>query len=1558
MAITVQDAACPGDGAVQVTLSGSEIDVSRVVIELQPETGPRVLSSVNGFKFLALPAGNYTVTATADCKVGQTSSSQSSGVRVEDKYPEMNIEPLGATTSYKCLPTGSTSVRITGGKPPYSVRMDSKPAEYTGPTVFTQSTPGDLRIPDLYPGAYSFTITDNCGSGKPYASSVWQYFPSFSIPGNGIIPAMKECVNLLGSVSFNMANGKTPYTITITSKPSAYTGAVQFTSTSHGSMRISNLEPGIYDFTVADSCQDSQSFTGIVIEEFRNEFPRISDKASPEELDCDKARINIMNLTTNGLEAYLRQYVGSCFYDISYTIDGVYTDWRNACSSPASVIFNLPSSYRSLYNGGKTIEINLRLSGSTAPECVKTYEIPFTKPSDVINYNIKHDFDSCNYRLVNFSVNYMALCTSSVFYELKDDFGVLMFQGTGTEIDEPLEYDEKYWLTIGDSETRLDTFVYRKKPVPELFPDDSTKIDRYCDYYHWTFRVDSVCPYTYEVYKNDMLGLPFIKEEESKAGERYEVTELEYDSVYVFYAYNSDWDTIYVIQNRFKDIHDISAYGDLDFQCEDYMFRFEVGSNVQDCLYTWEIWDSGGNKVDSGDFLSINTQKNVFPKPLPHPVSSRFDYGEEYTIKVFNSKDSVIIIEKHKLDKETYYTPLVFNGVTRDNINCDDLSYNGYIELSGPLYNGTRIRFIRGPVGSPPPAHTDVTLTDYDDYNKHFRTYDAPFPLHPNNTLYSECTFFLRRCDEYRNDLNRFNQFYNQNPAYNYLDFYDYYPYYYTYHYNYTVSFFPFSQDYHNGEVIPLDDGEYTFQITDHCGNDTTITIRYRKKRLVTEDFIIRETQENATCGDEGGIRVFPAGNVLDNGVSLRPQFRLVDSPDGIVNIPLTGNYFLFKKTGIYVMERSYEGCIIDSLSFDYVRKPLTGVRSLAYTCGQTQSIQIQVEGKNGIAPYRYTLCDEAEQDLGQSNGTGIFVWNGPVDAKYKIRITDFCGISVSVPVDLVILDQIPLIERVPALCAGETIQLSSYLLGATSYTWRKEGEALPLANKAQLTITNATVEHTGNYIMDIQPLGCTNIFSDTVSVEVYPLPRVPQMLDSVFLCRSDMIYQFPVITPQEGCIIKWYDRSNELITTGFGEVNREENIFFVEQVNTHGCSNRKRVVVSKSSMARKQLFETICEGEIGPLFKGIHRNIAGIYRDTIWTGDCDTAVVLNLKVNPFSTRDMVTVNGNPICRNSEAKLTATATTVINPEFKWYAEDNTNFLLSERNSFTTPPLTSNTTYYVSVWGDNYCEGDRKPVQVPVQDSSRISIKPDKQNFCQDGKQEIILTAKVESGKPSAIVWYDGEETEILSDGQSSKTPVIPSDEESVYRAYAIDDVCGDSEEASATVYLTFKIDLTLSANAQKIPMWDSVTLTVTGGDPGNYRWYDASTRELIATTPSETLVYSLDNEGRYSFYVQTENAPFCPDAESNVEYVLAESVIPNIITPYDGNGKNDTFMKAKDGRPGYKVEIYNRYRQKVFEGDDGWDGTYRGKLADPGTYFYRLVKDGKVYRGTIDVVKF
>ncbi len=65
---------------------------------------------------------------------------------------------------------------------------------------------------------------------------------------------------------------------------------------------------------------------------------------------------------------------------------------------------------------------------------------------------------------------------------------------------------------------------------------------------------------------------------------------------------------------------------------------------------------------------------------------------------------------------------------------------------------------------------------------------------------------------------------------------------------------------------------------------------------------------------------------------------------------------------------------------------------------------------------------------------------------------------------------------------------------------------------------------------------------------------------------------------------------------------------------------------------------------------------------------------------------------------------------------------------------------------------------------------------------------------------------------------------------------------------------------------------------------------------------------------------------------------------PNSFTP-NGDGLNDTFKIMGVGIKKFKIEIYNRWGQLLFQSDnieEGWDGKYNGELVPRGTYVYKV----------------
>ncbi len=73
--------------------------------------------------------------------------------------------------------------------------------------------------------------------------------------------------------------------------------------------------------------------------------------------------------------------------------------------------------------------------------------------------------------------------------------------------------------------------------------------------------------------------------------------------------------------------------------------------------------------------------------------------------------------------------------------------------------------------------------------------------------------------------------------------------------------------------------------------------------------------------------------------------------------------------------------------------------------------------------------------------------------------------------------------------------------------------------------------------------------------------------------------------------------------------------------------------------------------------------------------------------------------------------------------------------------------------------------------------------------------------------------------------------------------------------------------------------------------------------------------------------------------------------LPNVFTP-NRDGKNEIFLE------GYDLMVFSRSGELLYKGIEGWDGTYKGKIAPQGTYLYvvkRTMVNGeqRVYKGTV-----
>jgi gliding motility-associated-like protein len=67
--------------------------------------------------------------------------------------------------------------------------------------------------------------------------------------------------------------------------------------------------------------------------------------------------------------------------------------------------------------------------------------------------------------------------------------------------------------------------------------------------------------------------------------------------------------------------------------------------------------------------------------------------------------------------------------------------------------------------------------------------------------------------------------------------------------------------------------------------------------------------------------------------------------------------------------------------------------------------------------------------------------------------------------------------------------------------------------------------------------------------------------------------------------------------------------------------------------------------------------------------------------------------------------------------------------------------------------------------------------------------------------------------------------------------------------------------------------------------------------------------------------------------------------IPNTFTP-NGKGPNDVFFAYGEGITSFRMRIFNRWGELLFETTDmnvGWDGRYKGEVVQNDTYVYTIL---------------
>lgn len=384
----------------------------------------------------------------------------------------------------------------------------------------------------------------------------------------------------------------------------------------------------------------------------------------------------------------------------------------------------------------------------------------------------------------------------------------------------------------------------------------------------------------------------------------------------------------------------------------------------------------------------------------------------------------------------------------------------------------------------------------------------------------------------------------------------------------------------------------------------------------------------------------------------------------------------------------------------------------------------------------------------------------------------------------------------------------------------------------------------------------------------------------------------------------------------------------------------------------------------------------------------------INISASTTITIDKVTtVTGAAACGSGSVTLQATAT---GANVYWYDAATAGNLVGTGSSFTTPVISSPTTYYASAYDATCTTAVRTPVNADVTAIPTVTIATPAA-VCGSGTTQIVAT-------PSAgtVTWYDAATGgNLLGTGNTFTTPSISAD--TTFYAEVTHNGCISASREPITATISA---VPVIAATETVLFCENATATLNAGLSGvTYEWDgdatlntpsitvdEPGTHVLVVTTPagcSATKTFTVtalpvpdidevrvsrgtativmeDNETQYYEFsidgTHYQSSPTFHNLSSGVYYAYAKSryecgwdykwftiyLIPQFITPNNDNYNDDFLLTDMADYPQAKITIFDRYGKilaQLSRSNPRWNGTYNGKPLPATDYWYVIKLD-------------
>jgi large repetitive protein len=452
-------------------------------------------------------------------------------------------------------------------------------------------------------------------------------------------------------------------------------------------------------------------------------------------------------------------------------------------------------------------------------------------------------------------------------------------------------------------------------------------------------------------------------------------------------------------------------------------------------------------------------------------------------------------------------------------------------------------------------------------------------------------------------------------------------------------------------------------------------------------------------------------------------------------------------------------------------------------------------------------------------------------------------------------------------ICSGSTTTLTATAPGGT-YEW------YDAASGGTLLVTNASyttpaLTSTTTYYVQTTVSGCTGPRT-AVTVTVNPIPAAPTAA-SVTRCSGSTA---TLTATAPGGSYQWYDAASGgtllASTASYTTPALTATTSYYVQTTVGGCTSPRTTVtvtINPIPAAPTASGTTICQGTSTVLSAtapgGTYAWYTAATGGTLLVTNANyTTPVLNANTTYYvqttvggctSPRTAVTVTvtptpaaptaaGTTICSGSTATLTATAP---GGTYEWYSAATGGTLLIANASYTTPALTSTTTYYVQTTISG-CAGPRTAVTVTVNPIPVAPTVTGSTTICEGNTTTLTATAP-----GGTYEWYSAASGgTLLATNAAYTTPVLSS----TTTYYVQTTVSGCTGPRTAVTVIVNPTPAAPTVSGTTICQGNSATLTATAPG-GTYDWYDAASGGTLLATSNTYTTPSLSATTTY--YVQS-----------------------------------------------------------------------------------------------------